>query len=232
MECGAKLIEDLIENNIEHFYYEDATFLAEAYHNRADNERSLLLLAHCLTHARGYESAYHLLRSVSNPTAGAVLNTAKCRYLFAHCAFMLNRVQEAEHTLRGTSVSDQVQLHPCFAGTITLPYAHSLLARILCETNRVDSARIHWAQAIRLNPLLWTAVRAYCDVGGEKMVELLQPSLDEITEWKSVNGITDILIDSKEKDNIGERGQRLSSRIASGKIKSSSATTKNIFYNF
>jgi hypothetical protein len=99
------ILKDLIENKLEHFYYEDATLLAEAYHNRglkikalknvlffiADNERSLLVLAHCLTHARGYESAYHLLRTVSNPTAGAALNTAKCRYLFAHCAFMLNR---------------------------------------------------------------------------------------------------------------------------------------------
>jgi len=92
---------------LEHFYYDDAKLLAEAYHNRgfledvftkkcfnylADNERSLLVLAHCLTQARGYESAYHLLRTVSNPTAGAALNTAKCRYLFAHCAFMLNRL--------------------------------------------------------------------------------------------------------------------------------------------
>lgn len=227
MDCGSKFIEDLIENKLEHFYYEDAKLLAEAYHSRADNERSLLVLAHCLTQARGYESAYHLLRTVSNPTAGAALNTAKCRYLFAHCAFMLNRVQEAEHTLRGTPVSDQLQLHPCFTGTVTLPYAHSLLARILCETNRVESARIHWAQAIRLNPLLWSAVRSYCDVGGEKMVELLQPSLDELAEWKSVNNITDDLTESKEQD-IGERGQRLASKIASGRIKNSSASAKSV----
>uniref|UniRef100_A0A915LFL0 Cell division cycle protein 27 homolog n=1 Tax=Meloidogyne javanica TaxID=6303 RepID=A0A915LFL0_MELJA len=224
MDCGSKFIEDLIENKLEHFYYDDAKLLAEAYHNRADNERSLLVLAHCLTQARGYESAYHLLRTVSNPTAGAALNTAKCRYLFAHCAFMLNRVQEAEQTLRGTSVSDQLQLHPCFTGTVTLPYAHSLLARILCETNRVESARTHWAQAIRLNPLLWSAVRSYCDVGGEKMVELLQPSLDELAEWKSANNIIDDLIESKEQDNTGERGQRLASKIASGRIKNSSAS--------
>jgi len=45
---------------------------------------------------------------------------------------------------------------------------------LFSETNRVESARTHWAQAIRLNPLLWSAVRSYCDVGGEKMVELLQ----------------------------------------------------------
>ncbi|CAK5074426.1 unnamed protein product [Meloidogyne enterolobii] len=186
MDCGSKFIEDLIENKLEHFYYDDAKLLAEAYHNRADNERSLLVLAHCLTQARGYESAYHLLRTVSNPTAGAALNTAKCRYLFAHCAFMLNS-----------------------------------------ETNRVESARTHWAQAIRLNPLLWSAVRSYCDVGGEKMVELLQPSLDELAEWKSANNIIDDLIESKEQDNIGERGQRLASKIASGRIKSSSASVNS-----
>ena len=66
--------------------------LKKCFNYLADNERSLLVLAHCLTQARGYESAYHLLRTVSNPTAGAALNTAKCRYLFAHCAFMLNRL--------------------------------------------------------------------------------------------------------------------------------------------
>ncbi|CAK5053215.1 unnamed protein product [Meloidogyne enterolobii] len=64
------------------------------------------------------------------------------------------------------------------------------------------------------------------------MVELLQPSLDELAEWKSANNIIDDLIESKEQDNIGERGQRLASKIASGRIKSSSASSKNIFHFF
>lgn len=59
---------------------------------KADSERSLLILAHCLTRVRSFENAYHLLKTVGNPTGGAAgLKTPKCRYLFAYCAFTLNR---------------------------------------------------------------------------------------------------------------------------------------------
>jgi hypothetical protein len=56
--------------------------------------------------------------------------------------------------------------------------------------------------------------------------------LDELAEWKFSNNIADDLTDSsnKEQDNIGDRGQRVASRVASGKIKSSSAAAKNILF--
>lgn len=59
-----------------------------------------------------------------------------------------------------------------------------------------------------------------------------KPSLDELAEWKSANNIIDDLMESKEQDNTGERGQRLASKIASGRIKNSSASSKNIFHFF
>ena len=83
-------------------------------------------------------------------------------------------MQEAENTLRDMGVMDQIQLHHSFKDTPSLPYAHSLLARILCETNRVESAQAHWAQSIKHNPMLWTAMRSYCDAGGRKIHKILK----------------------------------------------------------
>jgi hypothetical protein len=107
------------------------------------------------------------------------------------------RLQEAENTLRDPVVQDRIQLHPSFVGSASLPYAHSLLANILwllfsfyssfvpkstgitiSETNRVDSARAQWAESLCQNPMLWTSIRSYCEVGGEALTELLQVSIN------------------------------------------------------
>ncbi|KAI3410076.1 TPR [Globodera pallida] len=171
-ECvHSRSIEELIETSLEHFAIDDAVVLAEAYCNRVGSERSLLLLAHCLTRTQNLESAYHFLK-LSNPQS---MKMAKSRYMFALCAFAQDRLQEAESMLRDDKVVDKVELHPVFFGTNSLPYAHSLLANILRETNRVECAKSHFANSIRNCAMLWSSIRSYCELGGESVRDHMQP---------------------------------------------------------
>lgn len=206
-QFNSKIVEELIETSLEHFAHEDATLLAETYHYRVGSERSLLILAHCLTRNRSFENAYHLLKTEGNSAAGASLKTAKCRCMFAYCAFTLNRLQEAENTLRDPVVQDRIQLHPSFVGSASLPYAHSLLANILCETNRVDSARAQWAESLCQNPMLWTSIRSYCEVGGEALTELLQPFLNELSHWRILNSSAKVK-EGKNREMAGMEQQK------------------------
>ncbi|KAL3091024.1 hypothetical protein niasHT_023624 [Heterodera trifolii] len=200
-ECvHSRTIEELIETSLDHFAIDDAVALAETYCSRVGSERSLLLLAHCLTRTQNLESAYHFLK-LSSPQC---IKMAKSRYMFARCAFAQNRLQEAESMLRDERATDKVELHPVFVGTASLPYAHSLLANILRETNRVEYAKLHLANAIRSCPMLWSSIRSYCELGGESVREHMQ-QLDELllsSENSSRKCISDELPKQQEDYNI------------------------------
>ena len=118
--------QDRVEACLDHFAHEDAVVLAEAYHNRVQSERSLLVLAQSLARSGKWEVAYHLLKNYGFD------QSARCRYLFARCAFNLDRLQEAEDSLRDAQCAHKVTLHPCFQpGSPSKPFAESLLAQIL-----------------------------------------------------------------------------------------------------
>ncbi|KAI1722318.1 anaphase-promoting complex, cyclosome, subunit 3 domain-containing protein [Ditylenchus destructor] len=172
----SKEVEELIETCLDHFANEDAIVLAEAYHNRVNTERSLFIWAQTLCRSNKTEAAYHLLNNNA-------FDGPQCRYLFAKCAYTLNRLQESEAKLCDEHSSDKIMLHPVFNGTTTESFAHSLLAKILGETSRTEAAKSELVRSIKANPLLWSSIKNLCDnkrEGETSLSELFPKSLSDM----------------------------------------------------
>ncbi|KAI6174922.1 TPR-REGION domain-containing protein [Aphelenchoides bicaudatus] len=158
-------IESTITDCLSHFDYEDAIILAEAYYAKTKTDEALNLYAHSLMQANRLLDAYDLLKREGFERTG------RSRFLFARCAFGLKKLDEADCALRQESVSNNVQLYEGF-DEATAGHAHVLFGKILSETNRLAQAKRQYGFAMTVNPLMWSAIRAYYQIGGEALQSL------------------------------------------------------------
>uniref|UniRef100_A0A915DYN7 Cell division cycle protein 27 homolog n=1 Tax=Ditylenchus dipsaci TaxID=166011 RepID=A0A915DYN7_9BILA len=204
-------VEELIESCLDHFANDDATVLAEAYHNQVKSERSLFILGQSLARSGKCEAAYHLLKN-------SAFNSAQCRFLFAKCAYTLNRLQESESKLRDDKSSDKLALHPVFNNTPSQPFAHSLLAKILGETNRAEVAQTQLVASIESNCMLWSSVKSLCE---NNVIE--QFNIKELFPKSSASSTKSSI--AKQKDLWTEKLKDCSN--PKSKISTTPATTTN-----
>ncbi|KAI1712911.1 serpentine type 7TM GPCR chemoreceptor srd domain-containing protein [Ditylenchus destructor] len=157
------LVKEQIRTCMEHFAYDDAVVLSDLYHKMVNSESSLYLLAQSLVLSKQIEAAYDVIHGAE--ISGSNIS-ANCRFLIAKCAYELKRFQECENHLRDITVTQNVEINPVFIGSTTLSFAHSLLAKVLNETDRKDFAELHLKRAYKSNPLIWSNAKNYCDAGG------------------------------------------------------------------
>lgn len=152
---------------LDSYLLENAAFLGERLAAAYPCEENLFLLATC--HARqgdrGKLRAHAIL---------AGCKSEKCKYLFAHCAFELGKLKEAERALLdGTRVLD-VGLEACEADLLRQPCpipngaAGLHLLGCICQSeSRLEQAARYYEMSLSIDPMLWTSYEALCDLGLE-----------------------------------------------------------------
>jgi anaphase-promoting complex subunit 3 len=150
------------QQSLQHHLYSNATFLAERLHAHAPSEESAHVLATCHFSSGDKVRAYHLLQ-------GCV--AAHNRYLLALCCLELGHLNEAERVLLGPSPAGTAGgAHAGPADPLSVPNGAAglhLLGTVCLKSQRREQAARYFAQALELNPYLWSAYEALCQLGIE-----------------------------------------------------------------
>jgi len=185
-------IESAINNCLTHFDYEDAIILAEAYYAKSKSDDALSLYAQCLMRANRTVDAYELLKKEG------FQRSCRTRFFYAKCAFELRKLDEADCALRQECGSNDLQLYEDFDES-TAGFAHALLAKILSETNRLCQAKKHYGLSVAANPLLWSSIRAYSQMGGENVGKLFGNMIDDdYRQTKNLRKFNDRMLRTKQ----------------------------------
>ncbi|XP_053664176.1 cell division cycle protein 27 homolog [Anopheles marshallii] len=152
-------VQAAIWHCLNHYHYQDATFLAERLCAEVDSEESVFLLATCYYRAGQKHLAHWLLSKKS-------VRSTQCRFLLSKCAFDLKKYSEAENAL----VNDD-HLKPKHLDEIVKEFgdiacfALELVSKICLKTERSKLANDASRRAIKLNPFLWQAFADLCSRG-------------------------------------------------------------------
>lgn len=144
---------------LNHYAYQDATFLAERLYAEVGSDEGLFLLATCYYRSGQPMSAYTLLQTKGCPTPD-------CRFLMARCCLDLEKLADCETALSGSSI-----LKPNTCDDIvndfkdSAPYALSVLGKLCSETERISKSIEAHKLAMKHNPFLWSSFEAICDLG-------------------------------------------------------------------
>ena len=143
-------LKEAVEQSLQQHLVSNAVFLCERLNaepsaTAGDKEEKLRLLGECYLRENQPHKAVQVLKSATTPDV---------RYLYALSCYQTGSLHEAERTL--TRPADQ-PLSSC---------GEYLLAQV-CERNgnRITEAKAHYAKALQLNPLLWTAYEKLCKFG-------------------------------------------------------------------
>lgn len=143
-------LKDAVEQSLQLHLVSNAVFLcerlcAEPAATQADKEEKLRLLGECYIREQQPHKAVQVMRNATSQEG---------RYLYALACYQIGSLYEAEKAL--TRQGDQ-----------PLSCAGEYLLAQVCERNgsRINEARSHYAKALSLNPLLWTAYEKLCKFG-------------------------------------------------------------------
>ncbi|CAD5205504.1 unnamed protein product [Bursaphelenchus okinawaensis] len=166
-------VENVIQTCLTHFDYENAVILAEVLYAKEKSDSALLLYAQCLMRWNKTSAAYELLKREGYNRCG------QARYIYAKCAYMLRKIDEAETALRAEGSSyNNVQIHESF-DEATQPFAHKLLGQVYTEIGRLDLARGHYTLSLVGNPILFDTMQLFGQLGGESVPKLFSTLSDE-----------------------------------------------------
>ncbi|XP_035904670.1 LOW QUALITY PROTEIN: cell division cycle protein 27 homolog [Anopheles stephensi] len=152
-------VQAAIWHCLNHYHYQDATFLAERLCAEVDSEESVFLLATCYYRAGQKHLAHWLLSKKS-------VRSTQCRFLLSKCAFDLKKYSEAENAL----INDD-HLRPRHLDEIVKEFgdiacfALELVSKICLKTERSKLANDASRRAIKLNPFLWQSFADLCSRG-------------------------------------------------------------------
>ncbi|CAG9856673.1 unnamed protein product [Phyllotreta striolata] len=153
-------VQAAIWHCLNHYDYADAIFLSERLYAEVNNEESLFLLSTAYYRNGQKDQAYYILKD-------NIGSSSQCRYLFAICAYELEKYAEAEGailetTSDGSSLNDDDLLKEFGAQTC---FVMLLLGKIAAKTERKHRASEAWKKALKLNPFLWTSFESLCKIG-------------------------------------------------------------------
>lgn len=142
-------LKDAVEQSLLMHLLSNAVFLCERLWSepsatQADKEEKLRLLGECYLREQQPHKAVQVLKSAC---------TQEGRYLYALACYQTGSLYEAEKALARP-------------GEVLSCAGEYLLAQV-CERNgsRISEAKTHYAKALTLNPLLWTAYEKLCKFG-------------------------------------------------------------------
>ncbi|KAI6204151.1 hypothetical protein M3Y94_00639100 [Aphelenchoides besseyi] len=217
-------IETIINGCLTHFNYDDAIALSEAYYAKNKSDEALNLHAQCLMRSNRLVDAYEFLKREG------FARTSRSRFLFAKCAYELKRLDEADCALRGENGGSDLKLFEGF-DEATVSHAHALLAKIFSETNRMNQSKKHYGLSLTANPMLWSSIKSYCQLGGESIGKLFGNLVDEDNrQMKSLRKLNDRMTKANQlfgADSENTAPQRIvymSSSTLHGKRRKSNLT--------
>lgn len=152
-------VQAAIWHCLNHYDYQDATFLAERLCAEAESEETIFLLATCYYRSGQKHQAHWLLSKKS-------VRSTQCRFLLSKCAFDLKKYSEAENALINDDHLRQRHLDEIVKefGDIAC-FALELVSKICQKTERSKLANEASRKAVKLNPFLWQSFGDLCNRG-------------------------------------------------------------------
>eukprot|EP00037_Helgoeca_nana_P000210 m.20701 g.20701 ORF g.20701 m.20701 type:complete len:726 (+) comp10271_c0_seq1:41-2218(+) len=151
---AAPALRAAVENCMQWEQYDTAIFLAERLFSEDPSPETIQLLAQCHFRSGHHSRAYSLLKGQTS---------LECRFLFARCCYLLNKLQEGELALTGAlfpgSTTELKELNN------TNGAAYALLGDICRSSSRSDHAIDCYRRSLEQNPFLWTSFEALCSLG-------------------------------------------------------------------
>lgn len=132
--------------------YENAIFLAERVLAESSSEASKLLLATCYFQSGAPNRAEMVLLGCKAP---------QNRYLLALCAMRLGKLNDAQEALLGTSSHEMDEKANIPNGAAGL----YLMGMICLKSQQRDRAIKFFSRCLAINPFLWSAYEALCQLG-------------------------------------------------------------------
>ena len=139
------------QHSLQDHLYENAIFLAERVVAETPNEASKLLLATCYLQSGAANRAEMVLQGSKAP---------QNRYLLALCLMRLGKLVDAQNVLLGNAAPD--------SDTAQLPNGASglyLMGMICLKSQQRQRAIKYFTRSLALNPFLWSAYEALCQLG-------------------------------------------------------------------
>ncbi|XP_031634063.1 cell division cycle protein 27 homolog isoform X2 [Contarinia nasturtii] len=152
-------VQAAIWHCLNNYAFRDATFLAERLCAEIETDESIFTLATCYYRSNQIHQAYWLLNKKKT-------KAAKCRYLYAKCAFELKKYNVVEVALTRESnveIEHLDRIVDDFADIAS--FALQLLAKLCSVTDRHQIAAHANRRALKLNPFLWTPFVSLCNHG-------------------------------------------------------------------
>ncbi|XP_049849576.1 uncharacterized protein LOC126319916 [Schistocerca gregaria] len=148
--------------SLSNFLYENATFMAERLvacsrpsPEQLPSEKALHLLATCYLYSNKPNKAYEVLKGCCSPNN---------RYLFAVSAIRLGRLREAAQSLCPKKFSAVSKEDP-YLSVPNGEYGIYLLGVISHRQGNLRHAISLYKKSLELNPLIWSAYDALCQLG-------------------------------------------------------------------
>lgn len=152
-------VQVAIKHALNHYAYRDAIFLSERLNAEVNSDESLFLLATCYYRSGKPNRAYTVLTNSSS-------TSARCKLLLAQCCVAIHRLNEAETAIVGNIVTKAKSIDDVVAEFADMaPYALALLGTIYRRTDRLVKAAESFQRCLKLNPFLWSAYEALCQIG-------------------------------------------------------------------
>eukprot|EP00038_Savillea_parva_P018736 m.25338 g.25338 ORF g.25338 m.25338 type:complete len:734 (-) comp4227_c0_seq1:59-2260(-) len=151
---AAPALRAAVENCMRWEQTETAIFLAERLHSEEPTSANVHLLAQCHVRAGHFSRAYSLLKGQTS---------LDCRFLFARCCYLLDKLQEGELALTGAlfpgSTTELRELNDSNGA------AYALLGDICQRSSRPENAIECYRRSLEQNPFLWSSFVALCRLG-------------------------------------------------------------------
>nr|XP_022904753.1 cell division cycle protein 27 homolog [Onthophagus taurus] len=152
-------VQAAIWHCLNHYDYSDAIFLSERLYAEVKSDETLFLLATAYFRNSQIDHAYNILKDKHgyNP---------QCKYLFAKCAYELQKYFDAETVLLEhiscptNNYDDLIMEYGDQAAFVFL-----LLAKIAIKTERKQKAVEALKRALKINPFLWSGFEGLCKIG-------------------------------------------------------------------
>merc|ERR1712166_1159698 len=173
------------------FSDDTAIFCAERLYAETGAGEELRMLCTCYMRTGQDARAYRLLKLPNDPEITSHPQTV---FLFAKICYKLNRYDEAEAVLTGAPRSlERTEFDTGRRTVANGSYGLELLGEICRRTGRTKRARDYFTQAIQLNPALWSAFKALCDLGGGASLDMQSalPSIQTVVAQKQADQTPD-----------------------------------------
>ncbi|KAI0115145.1 TPR-like protein [Daldinia grandis] len=193
-------LRQIVYYHLDNMSYESALFFAErlAAHDPRSSE-SPYLLALCHFRLGDYHSAYEISKAV-----GYRGSNVSCSYIFAQCCLVLERYKDGITALeKSRSAWPRKSSLGKYNATNRAQYPDSasiacLLGRLYRAYDDKNKAIINFEEALKLNPFMWDAFTALCDMGADVRTANIFKLNDMLIDSSNTAQLNGILSEQKD----------------------------------